>query len=306
MEVLACVDPTGSTRSVLALIEPLVPQVRSKYEADYEPSAMPTNPHDFMKEDNPTTQGEFNKRHALNWIYGWGYSTASILQALLAHEGMSWTTNAVRAGWLRKTGITSRERVRVVTLTQKGLSWVEERRSELLRYSELDPHRISPNTVWHNLLAQRVTIRCIRAGEAKSYRTERQEAAKSQRGSKQPDAVLITQHGERIGVEIELNAKWDQRFDEFVRSTIDALSESPEGEPARFQRFIVMTTAPAIAKRYRQAFQPDAPLRVWRAKEKGQPVVDRLIHIPNWVSDRIEFRVIKDNGDRCLRTEQEP
>ena len=66
--------------------------------------------------------------------------------------------------------------MKVVTLTEKGVSWVEEGESEILKYSETDPHRISPMTIRHNLLAQRVTLRCIRAGEAIYYRTERQES----------------------------------------------------------------------------------------------------------------------------------
>lgn len=61
---------------------------------------------------------------------------------LLGHQGMSWTTQAVRSGWLRKTGITSRERVKLVTLTSKGVASVEERLTEIYRYSESDPHRI--------------------------------------------------------------------------------------------------------------------------------------------------------------------
>ena len=265
---------------------------------------MHTNPHDYMREADPTKQGHFNKRHALTWVYLWGYSTSSILQSVLAHQGMSWTTSAVRNGWLRKTGATARERVKVVTLTEKGLSWVEEGRSEILRYSETDPHRISPMTIRHNLLAQLVTLRCIRAGEAIHYRTERQEAAKSHRGAKQPDAVWITKYGARIGVEIELNAKWDVRFQEFVSSTIDALSTGPEGEPARFDTFIVMTTSPAIVKRYRAAFQPGASYQILRRATKTQPATAHHMHVPDWVSTLIEFRVIKESGEGCLRTEQ--
>ena len=265
---------------------------------------MQTNPHDYMREADPTRQGFHNKLLALDWTYRWGYSTPSILQMVLKHEGMSWTTSAIRGGWLRKTGITSRERVKVVTLTEKGVSWVEQGRSEILRYSELDPHRISPMTIWHNLLAQRVTLHCLGAGEALNYRSERQEAARSQRGAKQPDVVWETAQRELIAVEIELNSKWDQRFDEFVSSTIDALSSGADGEPARFDKFIVMTTSPAIAKRYRAAFQPGVPYRIWRSADTSRSAVARLDHVPEWVSALIEFRIVNQNGEGCLRTEQ--
>lgn len=257
---------------------------------------MPINPHDFMSEGDPTKQGDKNKSFALAWIYKWGYSTAPIIQVLLGHSGMSWTTGAVTGGWLRRTSVTARERVKLVTLTTRGVAWVEERRTEIYRYPELEPHRISPSTVWHSLLAQRVTIHCVRSGEAEGFRTERQEASKSRRGEKKPDVVLITKARERIGVEIELNNKWDQRFDEFVSSTIAALSPSPDGGAARFQKFIVFTTSPALASRYAAAFQPDAPLRIWRNVSKSDYVLDRTVKVPEWVQDRVEFRVITDTG----------
>ena len=63
---------------------------------------MHINPHNYMSEADPTKQGHFNKLHALNWIYRWGYSTSSILQSVLAKQGMSWTTSAIQNGWLRK------------------------------------------------------------------------------------------------------------------------------------------------------------------------------------------------------------
>ena len=261
---------------------------------------MSVNPHDYMTEDDPSKQGEANKQNALVWIYLWGYSTAPLLQLLLRHKGMSWTAAAIKNGWLRKTGMTARDRVKIVTLTAKGVSWVEERMNVIFKYSELDPHRIAPQTIWHNLLAQRMTILSALVGEAVAYRTERQEAARSVRGAKKPDVVWFGKERQRIGVEIELNAKWDRRFDEFVSSTITALSPSAEGAPARYQQFLVVTTSPAIALRYAAAFEPGTPLRIWRSVSKSEFVVDRTIEVPDWVRDRIEFRVVKENGEARL------
>lgn len=258
---------------------------------------MSTHPQDFMQESDPTKQGDRNKRFALSWIYNWGYSTAPIIQLLLGHQGMTWTASAINGGWLRKTGATSRERIKVVTLTTKGVVWVEQRRREIYRYSELDPHRIAPSTIWHNLLAQRATIHAIRSGKAHLYLTERQDATKSRRGEKKPDAIWITKSHERIGVEIELNGKWDQRFDEFVSSTITALSPAENGAPARFQKFIVLTTSPGLASRYAAAFEPGTPLRIWRGSSKAEAVVERTVKVPDWVRERIEFNLVDDNGN---------
>lgn len=258
---------------------------------------MTTSPHEHMTETDPAKQGEANKRKALGWVYMWGYSTAPLIQLLLRHQGMSWTTGAVKNGWLRKTGMTARERVKVLTLTGQGLAWVEERADKLFKYSELEPHRISPQKIWHNLFAQRMTILAGRAGEAVACMTERQLAAKSVRGDKQPDALWIDKEQNRIGVEIELTAKWDQRFDEFVSSIIAALSPDGEGRPARFQKFIVITTSKAIATRYEAGFQPGARVRVWRTAARSGPMVDHVIEVPEWVSSRVEFRVVKENGE---------
>ena len=263
---------------------------------------MTVNPHDYMTEDDPSKQGEANKQNALVWIYLWGYSTAPLLQLLLRHKGMSWTAAATRNGWLRKTGMTARDRVKVVTLTAKGVCWVEERMDKLFKYSELDPHRIAPQTIWHNMLTQRMTILAAISGEVVAYRTERQEAARSVRGAKKPDVVWFNKDRQRIGVEIELNAKWDRRFDEFVSSTITALSPSTDGAPARYQQFLVVTTSPAIASRYAAAFEPGTPLRIWRNVSKSKFVVDRTIEVPDWVRDRIAFRVVKESGEARTTT----
>ena len=257
---------------------------------------MGCNAHEFMDEANPRAQGEINKKTALVWTYNWGLSTASILQLLLRHAGMSWTTGAVKQGWLRKTGMTSRERVRVVTLTEKALAWVEQRSDLLLKYSELDPHRISPVTIWHNLLAQKLTLHAARSGEIRSFMTERVLAAKSAHGAKQPDVMWLTREGKRIAVEVELTAKWDRRFDEFVGKTIAALSEGEEGQRPRFDRFEILTTSNAIASRYRNAFMPGVSLRVWRETTKGASTLSHLTEVPDWVHQKVSFRMISDDG----------
>lgn len=257
---------------------------------------MGCNAHEYMEEENPRAQGEVNKKTALLWTYNWSLSTASILQSLLQHAGMSWTTGAVKQGWLRKTGMTSRERVRVVTLTEKALAWVEQRSDLLLKYNELDPHRISPVTIWHNLLAQKLTLHAARSGEISSFMTERVLAAKSAPGTKQPDVVWFTREGERIAVEVELTAKWDRRFDDFVGKTIAALSDGKEGQSPRFDRFEILTTSNAIASRYRKAFMPGASLRVWRETTKGASTLSHLTEVPDWVHQKVSFRMISDDG----------
>jgi hypothetical protein len=257
---------------------------------------MGCNAHEFMDEDNPRAQGEANKKKALVWTYNWGFTTPSILQLLLQHAGMSWANGAVKQGWMRKTGMTSRERVRVLTLTEKGLAWVEQRSDQLLKYSELDPHRISPATIWHNLLAQKLTLHAARRGEIKSFMTERVLATKSAQGTKQPDVVWFSREGERIAVEVELTAKWDRKLDDFVGKTIAALSEGEDGQRPRFDRFEILTTSRAIARRYGEAFMPGTSLRVWRDTTKGAATLSHLTEVPDWVHQKVSFRMISDDG----------
>lgn len=257
---------------------------------------MTANAQDFMDLPNPAAQGQANKAMALMWVYVWIYSTPAILQLLLRHQGMSWSTSSVAAGWLRKTGITARERIKVLTLSEMGLAWVQARSSLLLKYAELDPHRMSPFTIHHGLLAQRLTVHEARAGRISSYQTERMLAARSEPGVKQPDVVWTTKAGERVGVEVELTAKWDRRFDEFVLKTIKALTPEDDDERGKVDRVLITTTSPAILKRYRLAFGSGQPYRTWRESVTGKSGAASIEHVPSWVQDKVHFRLVDERG----------
>jgi hypothetical protein len=257
---------------------------------------MTANPQDFMDLPNPAAQGQANKAQALTWVYVWAYSTPAILQLLLRHEGMSWSTGAVDAGWLRKSGVTARERIKVVTLTEMGLAWVQARSNLLLKYAELDPHRMSPYTIHHTLLAQRLTVHEARASRISSYQTERMLAARSEPGVKQPDVVWTTKDGERVGVEVELTAKWDRRFDEFLLKTIKALTPDESNGLSKVDRVLITTTSLAILKRYRMAFGSGQPYRTWREAPKGRAGTASIEHVPSWVQDKVHFRLVDERG----------
>jgi len=255
------------------------------------------NAHDFMSEESPTAQALVNKSQALRWIYLWGYTTAAILQLVLRHAGMSWTTGAVARGWLRKTPITARDRIRVLTLTERSLAWVEQRSDVLLKYSELDPHRISALTINHQLLAQRITIHAARSGEISSHLTERVLAARSELGVKQPDVLWLTKAGQRIGVEVELTGKWDRRFDEFLLKTINSLSTKDDSGPSKVEYVLIATTSKAILSRYKLAFRAGQPFRTWRTSPKGASSADGVREMPGWVTARMLFRLVDENGE---------
>ena len=65
-----------------------------------------------------------------------------------------------------------------------------------------------------------------------------------------------------------------------------------------------MTTSPAIVKRYRAAFQPGTPYHILRRATRTQPATAHHMQVPDWVSNLIEFRVVKESGEGCLRIEQ--
>jgi hypothetical protein len=257
---------------------------------------MTTNAQDYMDLPNPAAQGRANKEQALMWIYVWVYSTPAILQLLLRHQGMSWSTGAVASGWLRKTGVTTRERIKVLTLSEMALAWVQARSNLLLKYAELDPHRMSPYTIHHGLLAQRLTVHEARAGRIDSYQTERMLAARSEPGVKQPDMVWTTKAGERVAVEVELTAKWDRRLDEFLLKNIKAMTPEAGNERQRVDRVLITTTSPAILKRYRMAFGSGQPYRVWRDSINGKSVNGSIEQVPTWVQDQVHFRLVDERG----------
>lgn len=258
-----------------------------------KPERIRVNPRDFMGDLSAHAMGEKHKRRVAVWTYAWGYTTAGLIRMLLEKEAYGWTTNAIKRGLLRATNTASGSPRQIITLTEKGQALAEQHMPQHFDYVERDPYKINQATIWHQLLAQRVTIKAMNSGEVNGIATERQDAAQSRRGEKRPDVVWRLRDNTRVGVEMELSGKWERRLDEFVAGIITALSPAADGRHARFDKFIVVTNSDAIVKRYEAAVSKGAYVRLWRKNSRGVWEVCEVNEVPDWLGQKIEFRKIE-------------
>jgi hypothetical protein len=134
--------------------------------------------------------------------------------------------------------------------------------------------------------------RCLTAGVITSFETERMiDQAGDKLGIKRPDVVWLGTTGLRMGVEIELSAKWMRDLDDFVASIARALQSSNELS-ATYHRFAIISDSKAIIERYRAAVAPNQPLPIWEKNQRGHWVVDHTSSVPTWLISKIDFQLV--------------
>lgn len=242
---------------------------------------------------NPLQIGRDSRLKVLNWIYHWGYTSSANIQRLLDKTSGGVAQNLTKKGWLvaikTKSGIPEV----TYTLAENGLAEAERYAPELYRYPEIDPYRINQDLIRHYLLAQKITIDAIKSGRIFDYETERMFAVEGDKpGVKRPDIIWITKTSLRIGVEIELSAKWARDLDEFVHGIKKALQATAE-KPAQYSRFIIISDSRAIIERYKKAMSPGATLNIWKKNERKCWAVDRTIVVPDWLITKVDFQLLE-------------
>ena len=161
-------------------------------------------------------------------------------------------------------------------------------RENLLPYT-LDPYRVNQSNLRHDEMAQRVTVQNIKKGNIKGFITEKELIEKFAEGIKHPDVVWLLPDGTKMSIEIELSAKWERDLDVFVRSTIQSLA----GENPRFDQCSVVTDSPAIMRRYKAAFAPDAKYCVWEKSEDKRWKVAREVAVPEWTARKVLWKLLE-------------
>ncbi len=241
---------------------------------------------------SPRQIGEESRLAVIQWVYHWGYSSATSIQELLERTAAGYAQKLARQGWLQAVNTESGTPKCYFTLSELGLQEAERHAERLLRYPEIDPYRVNQKLIRHDLIAQYATINALNAGLAVDYLTDRMfNQSGNKAGEKIPDVVWVTVSGLHIGVEVELSAKWDRDLDQFVIGVIRALMPQND-KPAKYDRFAIITDSPAIKKRYSDAFQPDADLSIWKKDDRQHWVIDKTIKIPAWVISKVDFRLL--------------
>lgn len=242
---------------------------------------------------SPRALGLESKHKIINWIYRWGYTSATVGQLLLNRTSGGYLQKLANQNILVATKTISGSPVCYFTLSNTGLEVAESNTSNLYKYVEIDPFKVNQLTIRHNLITQKTTFKALSSGFITEYQTERMLFANGDKlGTKKPDAVWITSTGMRIALEIELSAKWDRNLDDFILKIIRALKSS-EGNIPYVDRFIVVSDSPAIVERYKQAIQPTSSFQTWAKNSRGHWAVDKTFTIPSWLIEKVDFQLIE-------------
>lgn len=237
--------------------------------------------------------GNESRMKVVDWIYAWGYTSSSIIQEWLGKTSGGYAQKLVKQGWLTATKTESGIPATFYTLTELGLQEAERHAPELYRYPESDPYKVNQQLIRHNLLAQQITVNGLKSGAITSFQSERMFAGDGDKsGIKHPDVVWVATCIQRIGVEVELSAKWARDLDEFALMIIKALQTS-NGKPAQYSRFLIVSDSPAIIERYRKAIVPEATLNIWKKNKRNHWVIDKTTNVPAWLSEKVDFQLIE-------------
>lgn len=251
---------------------------------------MTVNPRDFLNGQTPLQRAQQNKLMAVDWIYRWGSTSSQVLRLCLSKESASWSSIAVKRGLLRSTRTESGVPAVFYTLSEMGLELAHHHATSLIAYPELDPYRVNQSKLRHDLMVQRLSITAQREGLVTKVQSEREVNDGDQRGEKRPDAIWHLRDGRRIGIELELSAKWGRKLDDFIAAIATAID--PAQAPNGLDAFSIVTDSEPIVDRYREAMKPGQPMRRWAKNARNHWVIEEETVVPDWMHGRIDFRVI--------------
>ena len=242
---------------------------------------------------SPRARGKHKEQLALNWIYRWGWSAPSVIDSLAGNIGRGLSSRLVKRGLLIEThtgngGITKGVPSKILTLTRTGLNDVERLLSEeeLLPY-ELDPHKIKQDFLRHGLCAQKATSNVMKTEKFVGYQTEKEIQRTAEAGVKQHDVIWQIDQSV-IGVEIELTAKWNRPFDQFIIGCVQSITSG-----AVNQLFLI-SDAPAIIKRYKHTLTGGTQIPRWVQNKKRFWEISGSLTLPDGIERRVICQEFKD------------
>lgn len=241
---------------------------------------------------NPRAVGARKTELALDWVYRWGWSCPSILDLVT-----SGTRSGLSARLVRQKLVTSTKTesgggakgvpTQMLTLTSLGLDQVERMREDLIQY-EIDPYRIDQSKLRHDFLAQKATVNSMNAKTISDFKTPYELAAKSEKGMKQPDVLWVRPDGQRMGIEVELSAKWDRKLDQFILGCVLSLRKDPNNPRINeVDSIALVSDSKAILKRYSEAFKPGSALPIWEKNERGFWSQQKVTQVPSSIQGKI-------------------
>lgn len=245
-----------------------------------------------MSGRSPKAIGIESRLKVFIWIYRWGYTSASIVLLLLSRTSGGYLQKLANQNWLKSTKTKAGSPISFFTLSELGIQEAERHSLHLFKYVEIDPFKVDQSKIRHYLLAQLSTINALKSGHIVDYETERMFSKNGDKlGTKRPDIIWITKSGSRLGIEVELSAKWDRRLDDFIIKIINGLRQR-EDSTSEYKRFVIISDSPAIISRYKMAMQPTSFFKIWVKDNRGHWIVDRKFAVPEWLVTKVDFRMV--------------
>ena len=230
-------------------------------------------------------RGAEKQAHVLNWLYHWGYGSASTIVAASGAEDRGYTQRLVRAGLIRPVPTTRCPTTATIfVLTRDGLEQARSQTEVHLDYPELDSRRVNQVNVRHNLIAQRELL--ARLPEFHSWRSDR-DFGQNMPEAKRPDGGLVDTLGHVLGIEIELTGKWGRRLDQLAIRMVVSIAQE------KFAGFLVLCASNNMIERYRAVLAPGHQIRKW--EQIGSKWVQRGCYypIPKQIADKISVQVLR-------------
>lgn len=244
---------------------------------------------------SPIEKGREREKKALEWIYRWGWASATTLELLVDTKRSGLALRLIKNKLIISTdteGMTSKYVPGAyLTLTKQGYEQIEDQLELGLDYSQNE--RVNLANLKHDEIAQRRTAGALVRGAISGYVTEKEMADKFMEGIKKPDVLWIFKDGTKAAIEVELTQKFSRDLDTFVRSNLISLFKKDRDAHAPDLIYII-TTNLTLQKNYSKAFEPGAPYYKWfKDKEKNRWVKeDQPGTVPDWIKDKIMWEVI--------------
>lgn len=227
-----------------------------------------------------------------HWTYRWGWSAPAVLD-LFGGSRRGLSARAVKAGLMEETATASGGALedvpkKLLTLTDAGIAFVEKHIDEASLLEPEDALRINQANLRHDFLVQKATIKNLRFGKIIGYQTPKEIAEQSRKEEKIPDALWIMPDCRKLAIELELTAKFKRRLDDFVHGVVLAL----DGDPPRFDGFVIASDSKAILSRYKAAFKPGQQVARWERDKQSHWRISGWEEVPEWVQAKITWLLL--------------
>lgn len=245
----------------------------------------------------PRVRGLEKDRSALAWVYRWGWSSASVIDAYASPGRRGVAARLIKRKLLEPheceaAGGIKGVPARALTLTQDGVAEVEAFLSaeEIMPYPRDGSRLIKKHQIRHDLLVQRYTVIKLQSDNITAFQTPRELAEFATSGDKYPDAIWTFNDGKKIAVELELTAKKGRELDQALLALLRSVKDDGPYDLA-----VYLSHSPGLLQRYRNALKPGSKIPTYQRNPVTRQYERKAkdIDVPAWAVQRVLFEPVE-------------